>query len=171
MTAGDGGAGSVNHLAGELLQQMAGVKWIHVHHKGIAPAISDVLGGHIDVMISQVIGTMQHIQRGGLRALATTGPVRLRQLPDLPTMQESGVPGYVFDSWYGLLAPRGTPEPVLARLHQAVVQALQSKELLARLSTEAAEPVGSTPQQFTQYLSDEVEKYARLVKELGLQAD
>ena len=114
---------------------------------------------------------LPHVRSGKLVALAVTTPMRSRSMPELPTLQESGLPNYVFDSWYGLLAPRGTPEPVLARIHQAVVQALQVPELQTRLSNEATEPVGSSPQQFTQYLANEVDKYARLVKLLDLSAE
>lgn len=165
------GNGTAAHFAAEQFKLAAKVDLTHVPYKGLAGAMNDTLAGTVQVIFPSPLTAMPQVRAGKLVALAVTSPQRSRAMPELPTMQESGVPGYVFDSWYGLLAPRGTPEPVLARLHQAVVQALQSKELLARLSTEAAEPVGSTPQQFTQYLSDEVEKYARLVKELGLQAD
>ena len=165
------GNGTAAHFAAELFKLAAKVDLTHVPYKGLAGAMNDTVGGTVQVIFPSPLTAMAQVRAGKLVALAVTTPTRSRSLPDLPTLQESGVPGYVFDSWYGLLAPRNTPEPVLARLHQAVTQALQSKELQARLSAEAAEPAGSTPAQTTQYLADEVVKYARLVKQLGLQAD
>lgn len=165
------GNGTAAHFAAELFKLAAKVDLTHVPYKGLSGAMNDTLAGTVQVIFPSPLTAMPQVRAGKLVALAVTTAQRSRSMPELPTMQESGVPGYVFDSWYGLLAPRGTPEAVLARVHQAVAQALQSKELLARLSTEAAEPVGSTPGQFTRYLGDEVQKYARLVKELGLQAD
>ena len=165
------GNGTAAHFAAELFKLGAKVDLTHVPYKGLAGAMNDTVGGTVQVIFPSPLTAMAQVRAGKLIALAVTTPTRSRSLPDLPTMQESGVPGYVFDSWYGLLAPRNTPEAVLTRLHQAVTQALQSKELLARLLAEAAEPVGSTPAQTSQYLADEVSKYARLVKQLGLQAD
>jgi tripartite-type tricarboxylate transporter receptor subunit TctC len=133
--------------------------------------MNDTLAGTVQVIFPSPLTALPQVRAGKLIALAVTTPVRSKALPELPTLQESGVPGYQFDSWYGLLAPRGTPEPIVARLHQGVTQALQSKDLLARLATEAADPVGSTPRQFQQFLLDEAEKYAKLIKELGIQAD
>ena len=165
------GNGTAAHFAAELFKLGANVNLTHVPYKGLAGAMNDVVGGTVQVIFPSPLTAMAQVRAGKLTALAVTTPSRSRALPDLPTLQESGVPGYVFDSWYALLAPRATPEPVLARLHQVVAQALQSKELQTRLSAEAAEAIGSTPAQTTQFLAAEVEKYARLVKQLGLQAD
>ena len=165
------GIGTAAHFAAELFKLAANLNLTHVPYKGLAGAMNDTVGGTVQVIFPSPLTALAQVRAGKLVALAVTTATRSRALPDLPTLQESGVPGYVFDSWYGLLAPRSTPEPVLARLHQAVAQALQSKELLHRLSAEAAEPAGSTPAQTTQFLAGEVEKYARLVKQLGLQAD
>jgi tripartite-type tricarboxylate transporter receptor subunit TctC len=165
------GNGTAAHFAAELFKLYAKVDITHVPYKGLAGAMNDTLAGTVQVIFPSPLTALPHVRAGKLVALAVTTPMRSRSMPELPTLQESGVPNYVFDSWYGLLAPRGTPEPVLARIHQAVVQALQVPELLSRLSNEATEPVGSSPQQFTQYLSTEVDKYARLVKLLELTAE
>jgi tripartite-type tricarboxylate transporter receptor subunit TctC len=165
------GNGTAAHFAAELFKLNAKVDITHVPYKGLAGAMNDTLAGTVQVIFPSPLTALPHVRSGKLVALAVTTPMRSRSMPELPTLQESGLPNYVFDSWYGLLAPRGTPEPVLARIHQAVVQALQVPELQARLSNEATEPVGSSPQQFTQYLANEVDKYARLVKLLDLSAE
>jgi tripartite-type tricarboxylate transporter receptor subunit TctC len=165
------GNGTAAHFAAELFNSAANVQLTHVPYKGLGGAMNDTLAGTVQVIFPSPLTALPQVRAGKLIALAVTTPVRSKALPELPTLQESGVPGYQFDSWYGLLAPRGTPEPIVARLHQGVTQALQSKDLLARLATEAADPVGSTPRQFQQFLLDEAEKYAKLIKELGIQAD
>lgn len=171
MTAADGGAGSVNHLAGELLQQMAGVKWIHVHHKGIAPAISDVLGGHIDVMISQVNGTMQHIQRGGLRALATTGPVRLRQLPDLPTMQEAGYMDFLAVTFVGVLAPAQTPRAIVAELNSAFARVIKDSGVAAKFDATGTDLHGGSPEEFNRFLQSESDRWRKVIVAANIKAE
>lgn len=165
------GSGTAAHFAAELLKLNAKVDITHIPYKGLAGAMNDTVAGTVQVIFPSPLTALTQVRAGKLIALAVTTPTRSRAMPDLPTLQESGVPNYSFDSWYGLLAPRGTPESVLARVHQSVVQALQASEVQLRLEKEAAEPVGSSPQQFTQYLADEVEKYAHLVKKLDLTAE
>ena len=165
------GNGTAAHFAAELFKLNAGVDLTHVPYKGLAGAMNDTVGGTVQVIFPSPLTALPQVRAGKLVALAVTTPTRSRSMPDLPTLQESGLSGYVFDSWYGLLAPRGTPKPVLSRLHEIVAQALQAPELQQRLSAEAAEPVGSTPEQFEKYLLDEVAQYTRLVGQLGLSAD
>ena len=165
------GNGTAAHFAAELFKLSAGVDLTHVPYKGLAGAMNDTVGGTVQVIFPSPLTALPQVRAGKLIPLAVTTPTRSRSMPDLPTLQESGLAGYVFDSWYGLLAPRGTPEPLLTRLHEVVAQALQAPELQQRLSAEAAEPVGSSPAQFERFLLDEVAQYARLVRQLGLSAD
>ncbi|MFM9968604.1 MAG: Bug family tripartite tricarboxylate transporter substrate binding protein [Burkholderiales bacterium] len=171
MTAADGGAGSVNHLAGELLQLMSNSKWTHVHHKGIAPAISDVLGGHIDVMISQVNGTMQHIQQGRLRALATTGPTRLRQLPDLPTMQEAGYKDFLAVTFIGVLAPQQTPRATINDLNSAFGRVIKDGGIAAKFDATGTDVYGGSPEEFSQFLKSETDRWRKVVISANIKAE
>ena len=171
MTVADGGAGSVNHLSGVLLQQMAGVKWTHVHHKGLAPAITDVLGGHIEVMISQVSATMQHIQRGALRPLATTGAERLRQLPELPTLDEAGYKGFLAVTFVGLLAPANTPRDVVARINAAVNKVLQDKALAPKFEATGTDIRGGSPEDFGKFLQSESARWRKVITDANIKAD
>jgi tripartite-type tricarboxylate transporter receptor subunit TctC len=165
------GNGTAAHFAAELFKLAAGVDITHVPYKGLAGAMTDTMSGTVQVIFPSPLTALPQVRAGKLVALGVTSPRRSPSMPDLPTLQESGVAGYEFDSWYGLLAPRDTPEAVVARVHRAVVEALQKKELQTRLATEAAEPVGSTPTEFAAFLARESDKYARLVKQLGLKAD
>ena len=165
------GNGTAAHFAAELFKLAAGVDITHVPYKGLAGAMTDTMSGTVQVIFPSPLTALPQVRAGKLVALGVTSPRRSPSMPDLPTLQESGVAGYEFDSWYGLLAPRDTPEAVVARVHRAVVEALQKKELQTRLATEAAEPVGSTPKEFAAFLARESDKYARLVKQLGLKAD
>ena len=165
------GNGTAAHFAAELFKLAAGVDITHVPYKGLAGAMTDTMSGTVQMIFPAPLSALPQVRAGKLVALGVTSPRRSPSMPDLPTLQESGVPGYEFDSWYGLLAPRDTPEAVVARVHRAVVEALQKKDLQARLATEAADPVGSTPKEFAAFLARESEKYARLVKQLGLKAD
>ena len=165
------GNGTAAHFAAELFKLAAGVDITHVPYKGLAGAMTDTMSGTVQVIFPSPLTALPQVRAGKLVALGVTSPRRSPSMPDLPTLQESGVAGYEFDSWYGLLAPRDTPEAVVARVHRAVVEALPKKDLQTRLATEAAEPVGSTPKEFAAFLARESDKYARLVKQLGLKAD
>lgn len=165
------GNGTAAHLAVEMLKLGAGINLVHIPYKGISQALTDTLAGATQVMILSPITAMAQVKAGKVRALAVTTAQRSKALPDIPTMQESGIPGYEFSSWYGLLAPRGTPAPVIARLNDAVNKALQQNDLRSRLAADAAEPAGGTPAQFSDLLKREVKRLAELVKQLKLQAD
>jgi tripartite-type tricarboxylate transporter receptor subunit TctC len=165
------GNGTAAHFAAELFKLAAGVDITHVPYKGLAGAMTDTMSGTVQVIFPSPLTALPQVRAGKLVALGVTSPRRSPSMPDLPTLQEAGVAGYEFDSWYGLLAPRDTPEAVVARVHRAVVEALQKRELQTRLATEAADPVGSTPKEFAAFLARESDKYARLVKQLGLKAD
>jgi tripartite-type tricarboxylate transporter receptor subunit TctC len=165
------GIGSVAHFAAELFRINAKVNIVHIPYKGVTGAVIDTMAGAAQMMIVSPITVLPQVKAGKLRALAVTTAARSRALPDLPTLQESGVAGYEFSSCYGLLAPRGVPGPVLASLNQAVSRVLQQKDLQDRLASEAAEPAGGTPEQFGEYLKQQGDKFAKLIKAIGLKPE
>ena len=165
------GNGTAAHLAAELFKLEAHIDLTHVPYKGLAGALNDTLAGTTQVMFPSPLSALGQVKAGKLVALAVTTKQRSKSMPDLPTLAESGVPNYEFDSWFGLLAPRGTPAPVLAKLHSGVVQALNTKAMQDRLVADATEPVGSSPDEFRRFLAAEVDKYAKLIKAIGLKAD
>jgi tripartite-type tricarboxylate transporter receptor subunit TctC len=165
------GVGSVGHLTGELLNQMAGIRMVHVPYKGSGQAVTDLLGGHVQLMFSGFSSTLPHIKAGRLRALAVTGAQRSPAAPDVPTIAESGFPGFEATAWYGVLAPAKTPKPVVSRLHNDIVKVLQEPDVKNRLSGLGFEIVGSTPEQFSAYIKSEIKKWAKAVKASGAKAD
>jgi tripartite-type tricarboxylate transporter receptor subunit TctC len=171
VTVATGGAGSVNHVSSELLQLSAKIRWEHIHHKGNAPAIVDVMGGHIDVLFSQVSATVQHIQRGQLRALATTGAERLRSLPDVPTLQEAGFKDFEAVTFHGVFAPIDTPRAVVNQLSAAIQKVMKDPALLQKFETVGTEPRASTPEQFTKFLQVDTERWRRVVTEANLKTE
>ena len=140
-------------------------------YKGVTQAVIDVIAGPVQVMFPSPASAYAHVKTGRLRLLAVTTAQRAKSLPDVPTVQESGVPGYEFSNWWGLLAPRGTPANIVMRFNQGTRQLLQLKDVQARLGGESGEHVGSTPEYFQEYLKAEIEKYSRLVKQIGLKED
>lgn len=161
---GSSGSGTVTHLAGELLKHLGKVDITHVSYKGSAPSLTALLSGEVDLTFENSLITLPHINSGRVRALAVTGAQRSRLLPDLPTVAEAGLPGYAASGWYGLLAPAGTPLPVITRLHTETAKALRLPDVSERLSSQGAEPVGSTPEEFTRFIRSEIEKWSGLVK-------
>jgi tripartite-type tricarboxylate transporter receptor subunit TctC len=166
-----GGLGSANHVAGELFKTMAGVQITHVPYKGGGPAMSDLIGGHVDLLFGTITLTHDLVKSGRIRALATTGSRRSSAAPDLPTVDEAGLPGYVVDAWYGVMAPAGTPRPIVARLGAELAKIAQTAEVRDALRAQGAESVGSSPEEFARYVRAEVDKWAKTVKAQGLQAD
>ena len=165
------GVGSVGHLTGELLNQMAGIRMVHVPYKGSGQAVTDLLGGHVQLMFSGFSSTLPHIKAGRLRALAVTGAQRSPAAPDVPTIAESGFPGFEATAWYGVLAPAKTPKPVVSRLHNDIVKVLQEPDVKNRLTGLGFEIVGSTPEQFSAYIKSEIKKWAKAVKASGAKPD
>jgi tripartite-type tricarboxylate transporter receptor subunit TctC len=165
------GVASIGHLTGEYLNQLAGMKMVHVPYKGSGQAISDLVGGHVKVMISGMASTLPHIKTGKLRALAVTGPQRSDAAPDVPTIAESGFPGFEARSWFGVLAPATTPRPVITRLHADIVRALQQSDVKQRLTVIGFDIVGSTPDEFAAYIKSEIQKWAKVVKASGAKAE
>lgn len=163
-----GGAGTAAHLAAEMFRLGAGIDIVHIPYKGITGALLDTLAGTTQIMIASPITVFPHVRAGKLNALAVTTAARAKSLPDLPTLNESGVRGYEFSSWYGLLAPRAVPAAIVTTLSQITAKAVQQKDVQSRLEAEAAEAIGSTPEQFGAYLKQQVDKYRKLVRDIKL---
>ena len=164
------GVGSFQHLGGELFKLTAGVDIVHVPYKGGGPAMQDVISGHVKIMFSSLIQTTPFIKSGQLKALGTGGAKRTAVLPDVPTISEAGVPGYVADNWWGLAAPAGLPEALVEKLYAASQTALKSPELLAAFEREGAAPVTMTTAEFGDYIKGEIAKWGRVVKEGNIQS-
>ncbi len=162
------GTGTAAHLAAEMFRLGAGINIVHIPYKGITGALLDTVAGTTQIMIASPITVLPQVRAGKLHALAVTTATRSKSLPELPTMRESGIPAYEFSSWYGLLAPRAVPAAIVTTLSQAVAKAVQQKDVQIRLESEAAEPVGSTPEQFDEYLKQQVGKYTKLVRDIKL---
>jgi tripartite-type tricarboxylate transporter receptor subunit TctC len=158
------GNGSGPHLGMELFKSMAGIDVVHVPYKGAGQAMTDLLSGQVPIFLNNFLAGAQMIKAGRLRALAVTSSKRSSAAPDVPTVAESGVPGYAVTGWYALLAPAATPAPVLRALHEGTVKALKSKEVSSRLSNEAAEIIASTPQEFAVFMKSESEKWTAVIR-------
>ena len=158
------GTGGTLHLAGELFKSRASIDITHVPYKGVAPATIELLAGQVSLMFDPIVAALPHIHSGKLRALAVTSKRRSPNLPDLPTMQESGVADFEVVIWYGLLAPAGTPPAVVARLNAEIVKIVQSPEMKERLASFGAEPIGMSENEFAVFLKTDMAKWAQLVK-------
>ncbi len=165
------GHGSASHFSGLLLAKMAGIDIVHVPYKGGGPAIAAVLSGEAAFNFGPMPAMVPLIKAGRLKALAVSGATRSRALPEVPTVAESGVPGYTSGSWFGLMAPRGTPQAIIDKLHAAVVQTINAPDTSRQLLNVGAEPVSNTSAAFAKYVKDEYERYGRLVKEAGLKIE
>jgi tripartite-type tricarboxylate transporter receptor subunit TctC len=165
------GNGTVAHLASELFQKAAGIKTQHVPYKGAAMALTDVISGNVDLYMSSVPTLLGQIKQGKLRALAVTSTKRVDDLPNVPTIHESGYKGFDAATWFGLLAPAGTPKDVVARLNAEFNKALQQPELRKKLGDEGADPAGGTPEQFAALIKDEAVRWGKVVKESGARID
>jgi tripartite-type tricarboxylate transporter receptor subunit TctC len=165
------GAGSPGHLASEMFKVAAKADMQHVPYKGGSPAIAAVLSGECQLNFGTLPGMMPHAKANRLRALAVTTAVRSPALPDVPTIAESGLPGFDVSSWAGLVAPAGIPKPVVAKLHRELVGALKQPLLSQRLSAEGAPPIGSTPEEFARFIREESVKWAAAVKQAGAQVE
>lgn len=168
---GSSGAGSINHLAGELLQSMAGIRWGHVPFKGAGPNMIALMGGEIDFSFASITALLEQARLGRIRAIAVTGPKRFSELPEVPTIGESGVPGYNVTGWYGFYAPAGTPADIVRRLHAETGRALNSPEVREKLVKTGNEPVVSTPEEFTAFMRTEIAKWAKVAQESKLRVD
>ena len=165
------GSGTSIHLAGELFKTMAGVSMTHVPYKGSAPAVTDLLGGQVQLMFDNLPSALPHIKAGKLRALAVTSTQRASALPDVPTVAEAGLPGFDATSWFGLLAPAGTPKDVVAKLNAEVAKWLASPEAREKLASQGAIAAGQSPEDFTRHIAAETAKWQKVVKESGAKVD
>ena len=166
------GNGSSVHLATELFKTMAGVDLVHVAYKGSAPALHDLLAGQVQVMFVNLLSSLPSIQAGKLRLLAVSPATRLANLPDVPTVAEAGVPGYAYESWFGMVAPAHTPKDVIRRLNTEVVATLAEPDIRTRLIEQGGvEPIGSTPDAFAETIRTDLARYADLVKRTGAHID
>jgi tripartite-type tricarboxylate transporter receptor subunit TctC len=164
------GTGGAPHLAGELYKRLAGVDLVHVPYKGLAPAITDLLGGQVQVVFADINLVLKHIEAGKLKALAITGGQRFAALPDVPTMAEAGLPGYQAQTWYGLVAPAGTPAAVIKRLHAETSKALAAPEMRSQFATQGLLPASAsaTPADFAALMRSDFDKWRKLIKEAGI---
>ena len=161
------GQGTPAQLAGELFNSMAGVKMVHVPYKGAAPALADLLGGQVQVMFSTMPPALPHVTAGRLRALAVASLRRSPAAPELPTLDETALPGFEATTWHGVMVPAGTPSAIVAKLHDDIVAVLRTPEIAERLSSQGAEAIGNTPEEFASYIRSETAKWAKVVRESG----
>jgi tripartite-type tricarboxylate transporter receptor subunit TctC len=165
------GNGSSAHIAAVMFTTMADVDMVHVPYKGLSPALNDLLVGRVDLMFSSIVAIIPQIQAGKLRALAVTGTHRAPLLPDVPTMAEAGLPDYQAGSWYGLLAPAGTPAAIIQKIHDASIQVLKQESVRAQLATEGAEVLGGTSAEFAAHIQAEFKRMQTVIREGRIQID
>ena len=162
---GSNGNGTAQHMIGTQFEMETGVKVLHVPYKGSAPLTTDLLGGQVTMSFDTITPVLPFIKEGKLRALAVTTAKRSSALPNVPTLQEAGVPNVAIGTWFGLLAPAATPKPVIARLNTEIVKIIQSPEFKKQMADIGAEPIGNKPEEMAKQIKDETEKFARLVKD------
>jgi len=167
---GSAGSGNATHLAGELFRSMAKVNIVHVPYKGSGPALVDLVGGQVQCMFSNLTAALPHIKSNKLRALAVTGEKRTPIVPELPTVAESALPGYAVTSWYGLLAPAGTPADIVARLNAETGRAMRAPDMKDRLASEGADPMPGSAAEFSALIKTEIAKWAKVIKQAGISA-
>jgi tripartite-type tricarboxylate transporter receptor subunit TctC len=171
LSFGSGSNGSAGHLAGELFKMEAGVDMVHVPYKGAAPALQGLLAGDTQLMFDNLASSTPQLKAGKLRALAVTTARRTALMPELPTLAESGLPGFDIYTWWGFLAPAGTPKEIIAKWNSEVVRILSTPEMKAFFAQQGAEPAPTTPEQFADLIRSEIPKYAKIVKASGAKVD
>lgn len=168
---GSSGTGAILHLATELFKMMAGVNMVHIPYKGTGPALTDLLGGQIQMLLGSSVAVMPHIKGGKLRALAVTERKRMAALPDLPTVAESGIPGYDVTLWHGVLGPKGLPKQLVTRWNKEINRIIQTQEMKDRFANEGLEPAPGTPENFAEVLKRDVERWKQVVREANVKAE
>jgi tripartite-type tricarboxylate transporter receptor subunit TctC len=171
LTYASSGQGSVQHFAAEMFRQMAGVDIVHVPYKGSSQAMTDLIGGSVDINFDTMTAALPSVKAGKLRALAVTSPKRAAGVPELPTVAEAGLKGYAISTWYGLCAPAGTPPAILTKIQQDVARVLQQPDIKQRFAELSAEPGGMPPAEFGKFLQAELEKYGRLAKQANIKVE
>lgn len=162
------GTGGITHMATELFRLMAGVNVVHIPYKGTGPALNDVIGGQVQMIFGSILATLPHVKSGRLKGIAVTGPQRSNAAPELPTVAESGLPGYEVTLWYGVWGPKGLPKYVISLWNGELVKILRSEEMKSRLATEGLEAVGSTPEEFRAHLKQEIAKWTKVIKDANV---
>jgi len=165
------GQGTITHLAGELFVSMAGIKVIHIPYKGTGPALTDTIAGQTNVLLGSTAATLPHVRSGRLRALAVTTAKRLPAEPDVPTVAESGVPGYEVILWHGLIGPKGLPRPIVERLNGEVTTVLKLRETAEQLQNDGVSPAGGAPEQFLATIKREIEVWRKVVTDVGVKVE
>lgn len=165
------GTGTTVHLSAELFQFMTGVKWVHVPYKGGGPAAIELLAGQTSLMFGNLPTVIQYARSGKLRALAVTGAKRSPAVSEIPTVSESGIPGYDVTNWFGVSAPAKTPRAIVDRLNSEIVRALNAPDLRERLTSQGGDPVGNTPEQFTAFIQNEIVKWAKVIQAAGIKGE
>jgi len=171
LTYGSSGTGSMSNLAAEMLKRLANVDIVHVPYKGTAPAITDVIGGQISMMLADLAVIMPHARSGRMRALAVSGTARSATAPEVPTIAESGLPGYSLNVWFGLVAPAGLAQPIVAKISSDSVQALRTPDMIERLARQGYEPIADAAPEFAAYLRSELPRMTQFIREAGLRAE
>lgn len=167
LTFASSGVGASSHLAGEMLKTMAGIDMVHVPYKGSAPALNDVIAGHVAMMIDTTPASIGHVKTGNLKVLGVSAPKRLGVLPDVPTIAESGVPGYNVQSWYGVWMPAGTPKEIAKKMQVEIAKILDQPDMQQRFRDLGAEPTWSTPEDFDAFTRSELTRWAEVVRASG----
>jgi len=167
VTFASSGSGSSIHLSGEMFRSRSGANMLHVPYKGSAPAVTDLLGGQVQSMFDNAPSALPHVKSGKLRAIAVTSAQRMPQLPDVPTVAESGLPGFDVQSWFSIAAPAGTPKPVIDKLNTALNKALNASEVRERMRDLAATPEPGTPEQLRTFAASEIKRWHDVVKQSG----
>lgn len=168
---GSGGNGTSNHLAGELFNIVTGTKLVHIPYKGVNLAMQDVLSGQIHLVVIGIPAAAPHIKAGRLRALGVIAPQRAAALPEVPTVAEAGLKDFEVTTWYGVLAPAGTPRPIITRLNGELVKIMHAPEMKEKLAASGTDPLTSTPEEFSAYLRQEIAKWGEVVRKANLKAD
>ena len=168
---GSAGHGTSNHMAMALFESLAGIKLVHVPYKGTGQALADLVAGQIPVLFGNILSCLPYVRAGRLRALGVSSAKRSVAVPDVPTIAEAGVPGYVTTTWHGWLAPAGTPSPVVQRLSGEIARVVKSPDFIEKISTDGGEPVGSTPEQFTKHIAIEIARWRKVVKMTGMRVE
>ena len=167
----NGGIGAPGHLAAAYLESLAGVKFTHVPYRGAGPGIIDVLGGQVPYILSTSAGLLPHIRSGKLKAIAITSPVRSAQMPGVPTIAESGFPGYDMDTWIATFVPKATPSAVVRMLHEATLEALKSPLVKERIEAQAGRIIGGSPEQLDALVAEDIKRYTKIVRENSIKAE
>ncbi len=168
---GSSGSGSIMHVASEYFLDAAKIKVLHIPYKGTGPAVADTIGGQVQLVFGAVPVTLPHVKAGRLRALAVTTDKRIAAAPDLPTVAESGYPGYEVTNWHGLVGPKGLPRDIVARLNREIGEVVKGEEMKKNLAADGLEPAGGSPERFGQILKNEMTRWAKVVQQAGIKVE